>query len=90
MLRNACAEDPKQVNDFIHALAELMQEHGVWMNVGLASDSDSNDPRDMVVEFNALEDINDCESETKWFIELTDMWPDEYEIVDEEYGVVPA
>ncbi len=76
--------EAKEINSFIHDLAKLMKKHGVFMVVNESCETTN----EHVVEFNALEDINDCESDSRWMIELVDMWPDEYCVVDSELGVV--
>ena len=70
--------DSEKINAFIRDLRDVMEKHNVWFDV-MECGMNVDYP---VLTFNCESDINDPEnSETEWFCEMVDMWPQEYDLV---------
>jgi len=70
-------EDEMEVNEFIWELRDLMEKHGVCLKV------EENLDDKQVVTFSAYQNIRNPDfDECLWFCEITDMWPFEYELLD--------
>jgi hypothetical protein len=70
-------EDEMKINEFIWELRDLMEKHGVFLKV------EENLDNHQVVTFTAYENIKDPDfNECLWFCEMIDMWPHEYDLLD--------
>lgn len=82
MINFVSTENASETNAFLDELEDLLTRYGVWMHVAPRM---INDELGDIIEFQALEDINEPASDVKWFVEAVALWPGEIErVVDVE------
>lgn len=75
--------DIDKINAFVKDLRDLLEKHNVWMDTTYGG-MNTDDP---VVTFTSEENLADPDSEVNWFVEIVDMWPQEYNLAKSEYEI---
>lgn len=84
MINFVSTENVGKTNAFLDELEDLLNRYNAWMHVAPRMVNDELGP---IIEIQALEDIDDDDSEVEWFVEAVCLCPGEIErVVDVDEG----